>query len=548
MDNTDSVIERQIDRRGFIKVGAAFAGTVAFGGLLAACQSSPSSGGVKTVLNFGAWQAPDGLDPSTVGLAASNRVLNQMFDPLVWQLSGDPTILPGLATSWVVAPDATSYTFKLRQGVKFHDGTPFDANAVKFTFDRIADPATKSTVAIGGLGPYDHSEVIDSNTVKVVFKQPYSPFLNQLSNIYMAPVSPAGVKKYGADFTSHPVGTGPFMLKDYVVRSHVTMVRNPDYNWAPAFYGRSGPAALQQINWHIVPNDSTRMGTLETGENDIVEYMIPQDVARFKANAKFKVLSIDAPGSPRVMQINVAKAPTDELAVRQAMLHAVDQKAIVDALFKGVYAPAYTPLEPPTIGYDASLATMYPHDPAKAQQLLDSAGWKVGAGGVRQRGGASLNPLFINIADDGFDEIAQIVQSQFKAVGIDLQLRSEAWPAVVTTYNQGQHNFGEDFYWSNDPGLLDVFYGSSASQITSGFNFAHYSNPTLNQLLAKGAAEADVAKRTALYQQACKMVMSDAVCIPIQQKRTVMAHDAKLQGLKFGSVTYPLLYGVSWTA
>jgi peptide/nickel transport system substrate-binding protein len=286
------------------------------------------------------------------------------------------------------------------------------------------------------------------------------------------------------------------------------------------------------------------MGTLETGENDIVEYMIPADVARFKANSKFTVLSIDAPGSPRVIQINVTKAPTNELAVRQAMLHAVDQKAIVNALFQGVYAPAFTPLEPPTLGYDASLATMYPFDPEKAKQLLEGAGWKAGAGGMRSRGGTALKPLFINIADDGFDGVAQIVQSQFKAVGIDMQLTSEAWPAVATTYNRGSQNFGEDFYWSNDPSLLFVFYGSS--QIATGFNFAHYNNPAMDQLLAQAAAEADNTKRGEIYKQACKLVMSDAVIIPIQQKRTVMGLNASIKGLRFGSVTYPLLYGVSW--
>jgi peptide/nickel transport system substrate-binding protein len=542
------LVQAHTNRRQFIKSGAAFAGTVAFGGgLLEACQGSTSSTTTgKTTLNFGAWQAPDTLDPSASGLAAANRVNNQVYDPLVWQLAGSQTILPGLATSWAVSTDATTYTFKLHQGVKFHDGTPFDANAVKFTFDRIIDPATKATQAIGALGPYDHTEVIDPNTVKVVFKEPYSPFLNLLSNIDLAPVSPAAVKKYGADFGSHPVGTGPFMVKDYVPRSHVTLVRNPDYNWAPSFFGRNGPAALTQINWNIVPNDSSRMGTLSTGENDIVEYLIPQYVPGFKANSKLKVLSIDAPGSPRVIQINVTKPPTDELAVRQAMLHAVDQKAIVKALFQGVYAPAYTPLEPPTLGYDASLQTMYPPDPAKARQLLDAAGWKAGADGLRQRGGAPLKPLFINIADDGFDGVAQIVQSQMRAVGIDLQLTSEAWPAVATTYNRGSQNFAEDFYWSNDPSLLYVFYGSS--QIATGFNFAHYNNPAMDQLLAQAAAVADSTKRNSLYQQASKLVMSDAVIIPIQQKRTVMGLNNKIQGLKFGSVTYPLLYGVSWAS
>ena len=248
------------------------------------------------------------------------------------------------------------------------------------------------------------------------------------------------------------------MVTSYVQADHVTLTRNPDYNWAPSFFGRNGPALLRTVNWRIIPDDSTRMGTLQTGETDVIEYLIPQSVAQFKSNSKYKILLIDAPGSPRVIMINVAKPPTDDLKVRQAMLYAVDQKAIVNALFKGVYNPAFTPLESPTLGYDRSLTSMYSSDLTKAGQLLDSAGWKMGSGGVRAKNGNPLKPLFINIANDQFDQIAQIVQSDLSKVGIALQLQDESEPTVFSTYNQGPQNFSEIFYWYNDPSLLYSLY------------------------------------------------------------------------------------------
>jgi peptide/nickel transport system substrate-binding protein len=327
-----------------------------------------------------------------------------------------------------------------------------------------------------------------------------------------------------------------------VPRDHVTLVRNPHYNWAPAFYGRNGPPALEKINWKIVPDDSTRMGTLSTGESDVIEYMIPQDVAKYKANKKYKVLLIDAPGSPRVIMLNTVKAPTNELAVRKAMLYAVDQAAIVKALFKGVYSPAYTPLEPSTLGYSPQAAKMYRYNPDKAKALLDAAGWKTGSGGMRSRHGTALKPLFINIANDQFDQIAQIVQNYMRQVGIDLQLTDESEPTVFATYNKGPQNLSEIFYWDNDPSLLYPLYASS--QIKSGFNWGHYTNHKVDSLLNQGAGELNPQKRAHLYQEAQMQIMKDAVIIPIQQKRTVMAFDATLAGMKFTSVTYPLLYGV----
>jgi peptide/nickel transport system substrate-binding protein len=546
----EGALWRPVSRRSVLRGGTGLAGVFMLGStgaLLEACSNasnSSSGNSAKKTLTYGAWQAPDTLDPATTGLAATSRIIAQVFDTLLYQLAGETKLLPGLATSWEVSPDAKLYTLKLRTGVKFHDGTPFDAKAVQFTFDRIANPQTKALSALGALGPYSHSTVVDDHTIQVAFDSPYAPFLNVLSQVILAPVSPTAVQKYGQDFGSHPVGTGPFMVKDYAQRDHVTLVRNPDYNWAPAFYGQNGPAALESIKWRIIPEDATRMGTLQTGEADVIEYLVPQSVAQFKSNSKYKVLLIDAPGSPRVIMINVTKPPTDDLAVRQAMLYAVDQKTIVDVLFKDVYKSASSPLEPPTLGYDASIAGMYTANPTKAAQLLDGAGWKMGSGGIRQKNGVALKALFINIANDQFDQIAQIVQADLRKVGIDLQLQNESEPTVFSTYNQGPQNFSEIFYWFNDPSLLYSLYHSS--QIAHGFNWGHYSNPQVDELLVRGGATPDPAQRVTIYRQAQQQIMKDAVIMPIQSKRTVMALNASIDGMRFTSITYPLLYATKW--
>src|SRR6266481_8267677 len=202
-------------------------------------------------LVFAARQDIDTLDPHITNRAATRKILIQFTDTLTVINPKDGKVLPGLAESWEVARDGKSYTFKLRKNVKFHDGTPFDAAAVKFTFDRIQEPLGAPGVARAFLGPYDGADVIDAHTVRVRLKQPYAPLLRMVGLSPLAPLSPTAVRKMGDDFSRKPVGTGPCMVKEWVPKSHVTLVRNPDYAWPPATAAHRGPAYLDEITWRF---------------------------------------------------------------------------------------------------------------------------------------------------------------------------------------------------------------------------------------------------------------------------------------------------------
>ena len=195
---------------------------------------------------YAARQDIDTLDPHITNRAATRKILIQFTDTLTVINPKDGKVLPGLAESWEVARDGKSYTFKLRKNVKFHDGTPFDAAAVKFTFDRIQEPLGAPGVARAFLGPYDGADVVDAHTVRVRLKQPYAPFLRMVGLSPLAPLSPTAVQKMGQDFSRKPVGTGPFMVKEWVPKSHVTLVRNPDYAWPPGDGDPSGPRASRR--------------------------------------------------------------------------------------------------------------------------------------------------------------------------------------------------------------------------------------------------------------------------------------------------------------
>lgn len=587
-DEARKLIEKirtiNISRRGFLRGTALAAGTAAAGSLLGACgggeatpaatetaaaTATPTAAATETaatetataaataaatetaaataaaggILNYATHQEPDNIDVNIAAFAGVNRIANQMYDPLVRMIAGDTKLYPGLATRWEVSDDVKEYTLYLRDDVKFHDDTPFNAEAVQFTFDRIADPANKSMAGSAALGPsYDHCEIVDDFAVKVVFKDPYAAFLTEATETFLAPSSPTAIKTYGDEYVFHLTGTGPFMFEEYVKGSHVSMVRNPNYNWAPEFWGRNGPAKLEGIRWAIVPEPGTRTATLDTGEMDIIENILPTDVQRYVDDPNFHVDLVDAPGSPRVFNINVTKPPTDDLKVRQAIMHAINSPAICDALWPGVFEPADCPMEVSMQCYK-SYADLYPPDPVKAGQLLDEAGWTMGANGIREKNGEPLHLIFLFPPDNEEDEMVQMAQAQMKEVGIDVEIMQQAFPTIFDSWAKGEiYHFATFFYWWNDPSVLYAEFHSERSPYE---NFSHYMNPEVDRLIDQGAAIFDMDERCKIYQQAMDIIMGDAICKPIRGKRQIYGMQANVTGLRWTSVTYPMLYDVT---
>jgi peptide/nickel transport system substrate-binding protein len=526
-------------RRSFLG-GAATLGAF---GLLAGCSesSSPSGGGKTTkTLSVGVFQNPDSLDPGQTGLVTVSQVLYAVFDTLMWKFPDDPAYHPGLAQSYTVSPDAKTYTFKLRKDVKFHDGTPFNAAAVKATFDHIADPKTKSLSAIGALGPYQETKVVDPYTVQVIFSKANAAFVNEMTQPTMAISSPTALKKYGTGYDTHPVGTGPFIFKQFVENDHVTVVRNPDYAWGPAPLG-SGPAKLDQIIFRILPDPSSQANALTTNEIQIAQNLNPGDVTSAVSGGKKKLTALSS-GMPYCIMINAQKPPTNELAVRQAIEYATDAKSIISTLFKGLYSTADSVLTPVTPGYNKDQA-LYGFNAAKAGQLLDGAGWKKGSGGVRSRGGQPLALEFINIANFGFDGISQLMQAQLASVGFKVTITDQAFPAVGTTYNQGKHNLADWFYYDVDPYLFNSVFNSG--QIKAGFNWEHYDNPAVDSAIVAANEDVSLASRTAKYEAIALTLAQSATIVPIYNLESIVVTQPTIKGIKFSTTGQPLFHAAT---
>src|SRR3984957_14594926 len=452
---------RLVSRRQLFGMGGALAAGLGLAPVLAACGTSDSaatsSGPAKSggTLTMGINGPPDTLDPGATGLALTLMLSMAMFDPLVWGLpdaSGSGSqFVPGLAESYSVNADASVYTFKLKHGVTFHDGTKFDATAVKATYDHIVDPATKSKSGLGALGPYKETKILDPYTVQIIFSAPNAGFMHQQAAGNFGIASPAALDKYGpTGFGNNPVGTGPFKFVSYAPGSQLTLAKNAAYTWGPTALSAK-PPLLDKLIFRIVTDDSGRYNALQSGQLQIAMNLPPNDIAAAQKSGRFKQLTVESIGTPLGMPINVAKPPTDDPLVRQAIMYAVNQEVLVKQVLFGVDTPAHTVLTPITPGYSKSSGDLYSYDPAKANALLDQAGWKMGAGGVRTKNGQKLALDIILFADSGLETPTEVVVSELNKVGFTASTTVQPFATAQATYNSGVHNLGAFGYYGTDP-------------------------------------------------------------------------------------------------
>ena len=521
---------------------AAGATAVPAAGATAAPAAAPAAGAGNTLTYALGFDLDDTMDPQVTNFDSTIRVTLNICEPLVWEPEPGKFV-PGLAESWEIAPDAKTYTFKLKQGVKFHDGTPFNADAVKFTLDRVMDPATKAGQSHDQLGPYDHTEIVDDHTVKVIMKQGYAPLLTNL-NGYLGIVSPTAVKTMGlAEFARHPVGTGPFMFKEWVPKDHITLVKNPDYNWGSSFFKHTGPAYLDEVIFKIIPEASVRTGALKSGEIQYADEIDPLEIDALKKDSKFVVIEKGQPGSGYVLLLNTtSKGPISDPQVRLAIEYAIDREGLNKAVFQGLNKVAYSPLMQPTFGYDASTAQVYSFDPEKAKQILDAAGWKAGADGIREKDGQKLMVDFPIISRPNDKAMAESIQASLRDVGIDFKVTPLERAAYTDIRKQNKYDAGFMWFSYGDPDVLRTIFHSAN---VDAFNRAKYQVPEVDKMLEEAAATLDTTKRAELYAKVQQRVLKDTVVVPLVDTVVHNAKRAEVQGDYLDALaSYVWLYDV----
>jgi peptide/nickel transport system substrate-binding protein len=375
----------------------------------------------------------------------------------------------------------------------------------------------------------------------VSFENPYAPFLVYAAGGTLAMVSIAAVEELGDGFGTQIVATGPFMVESYTAKDNVRLIKWADYNRQAPWSDHEGPPYLDSLVFKFIPEPSTRVTTVETGETQLVTALQSQDLPRLEESADFVVVKSPWVGVPRILIFNVGLAPTDDVNVRKAASLAIDRQALVDTVFAGLGEVAIGMLA--RVMLDDS-ALSQPYDPEMAKQLLEEAGWT--GEGTRQKDGENLE-FILNVVDygGGAPPEAQLIQANLIEVGFDCQIKAQARaPWYEDNYNCATHG-PLMFLRSGDyDGLYALFH---SSLIGNNFNFACLSDPEVDAMLEQGRAETDPAARRQLYLDLELKLADMAVAAPLVDEYSVWAGVASVQGLQFNGFTYPVFSDV-WMA
>jgi len=503
---------------------------------LAACTpAAPPSGS----LVYGLTLAPTGIDPHLNASSELGIPLSSVYDTLVFLDPGTGDFVPGLAERWTISPDGTQYTFTLRRDVRFHDGTRFDAQAVRANIDYTLNPDHHSQKAAFMLGPFDRVDVIDDFTLVLVLKEPYAPLLDSLSQVYLGMASPKALEAWGpVDYQFHQVGTGPYVFVEYVPNDHLTLRANADYAWAPSVYTRKAPA-IETITFRFFTDTATRAPALESGAADIVGEVPPQDAERLAADGGFTILPVAIAGQPLQYLINTARPPTDDLDVRKALLIGVDRGRIVQTVFGTASPVAQGPLSANAMGFVAGVA-LPGYDPKEAARLLDAAGWPLDpVSRLRTRNGQSMELIVVVPPWGSNPEVAQLLEASWASLGIKVRLETVAgFGPLKEAQAAGEYNLIGVNLFGTDPDLLRPFFVTGGS-----YNWANVRSAELDRLLLEASQTTqDRSSRAQLYVQAAELIRDQALVLPIRDYVNLVVANARVRDLHFSAQGwFPLL-------
>ncbi|WP_289138654.1 ABC transporter substrate-binding protein [uncultured Brevibacillus sp.] len=484
---------------------------------------TPKMGGTITI---GYQAEPDTLDPQKTALSAGNFVGSLLGGGLVVQDPYTLELKPHLAESYTISEDGKIWTFKLRQGVKFHDGTPLTASSFKQSMERAMDPKTASPLSGQELSAIKAISAPDDSTLILQLSQPSAPLLSALSyGGYQQPVAMEALKKYGTDFGRNPVGVGPWKFESWKTGESITLTRNEDYQWAAPFVENQGHVRPDKLVIKFIKDNQTLMAALDSGTIDIAN--VPaKDVNKYKDDKDFTVLEGMQPVE-NFIGMNLQNEILQDINVRKALNLAINKEALIIADLQGEGVPVYGPIPPTMVGYDPAVEQYgYKYNKEEAMRLLEEAGWKIGGQGIREKNGKELSLLMII---DNPKPGNQLVQSMLKEIGVDLKLQSYEMATASEQAVKGAFDLLATDHGSNDPHILDLLFNSN--QI-GGLNFFRISNKELDSLLEKGATITDSGERQKVYADIQKLVVDEAYWVPLYSAKTFQVIHNRIQGVK----------------
>ena len=454
------------------------------------------------VLVIGQTAEPKSLDPHTVTAVNDFRILVNLYDGLVRYKDKSLEVEPALASSWEISSDHLVYTFHLRENIKFHDGTAFNAEAVKFNFDRLLDPKHPDHKT----GPFplafffkaiDKVVVLDETTIQFKLKHPYPPFLSNLAYPIGLIVSPSAVKKYGKDFGRHPVGTGSYQFKLWQSNAKIEVSKNQQY-W-------DKPAQLDLVIFRPITDANTRMAEFLSGGIDILLEPSPDSLSLFRNNMNYQIHETEGP-HVWFLILNMKEGPLQNKKVRQAINYGINKEAIVENVLMGTANIASSPIPPAFSWAHNDKLAPYPYNPEKAKKLITESGFENAklTMYVTEGGSGMLSPVAMGTA----------IQADLAKIGLDVKIETYEWTTYLSKVNkglEGQADMAQMAWMTNDPDTLPFLtLRSNAWPNLGGFNSGYYSNPKVDELLEEARSTTDKTIRAKLYRQMQEIVFDDA--------------------------------------
>ena len=490
--------------------------TVLLGALLMGQLGGQLAQGEEPVrLVFAQGTDAETLDPHSITSSPNAIHIEAIYDTLV-TYDKNLSIVPRLAKDWKVSEDGMTITFYLREDVTFHDGTPFNAEAVVFNINRLLDPETKVPLRTY-IGFVESARVIDEYTVEVKLEYPHGPALHRFTAPVNAMVSPAAVEKYGADFGRHPVGTGAFEFVEWARDDYILLKKNENY-WGDGPY-------VDELLIRVVPEDGARVLMLEAGEADVIVRVPPPDVPRLKARDDIEV--VVAP-STRVIYIgmNNQHEILNDLRVRQAINYAVNKQAIVEVLLQGYASVMDSPLTPQYFAYKS--VGQYAYNPELAKALLREAGYPKGFEITL------FTPKGRYLMDY---RIAEAIQGYLGSVGIAAQIKTMEWSTYISTVLKPLEESPLELYllgwgpWILDPDQQLYAMYHSSQWPPSGFNASFYKNDRVDELLQIGTSNPDQDARREAYTEAQQLIWEDAPWLFLHYEQQIVAMRSNVKGV-----------------
>jgi len=517
-------------------------------GLLTACSGGtpsaadeagePIYGGTLIYLEH---QAPSCLYLPAAGFYPNGGVLNQLTDKLTWQNPETLEIEPWIATSWEINADATEYTFHLRKGVTFSDGTPLDAETVAANFDvyGLGNKELRLPVA-EFVNNYARSEVIDEDTVKFYFTKPSPGFLQGTSVIGAGLVSKKTISLPYEEQCQleNIIGSGPFVVAKHIVDKEIELVARPDYNWAPPSFKHQGRAYLDRIRIIVTPEDSVRVGALLSGQADFVRYVQAYDEATVTA-AGYRVYAEPTRGVNNGLYLRPANSILRDIRVRKALQAGTNAREVVETLFTDNYPVATSVLSHLAEGY-VDLSAQLAYDPDKANALLDEAGWVRGADGIREKDGRKLElSVFVSGPQPLSKQTLELVAQQWTKIGVRLNVRpADSGTQAAALKDAEKSPIVHSMVGRADQDVIKSHFHTENRDVLLS------NDPYLDQLLEEQSALADEKARNAKVAEIQRYVVEQGYAIPLFEEPQVYGAAPYVHGVSFEAVARPSFYNV----